>query len=108
MRLKELITDTLAGLVPDDLLQKIETTVIKYENQHSASTDNNGKKRCMLIAKARVTTWIAAGEHAELLGMVQGVMADPNSVEWYIDDYEGLTLHLALSDDAAGEEKFIC
>jgi hypothetical protein len=107
MRLNELITDKLNGLVPDDLLRKIETTVNEYENQKSASAENNGKKRCMLMAKASVTTWLAAGEHAELLSMAQGVLADPNSVEWYIDDYERVTLHLALTDDAAGAENIL-
>ena len=100
MNMNEMIRSKLEDLIPNDLLRTIDNTVQKYENQKLASTESDGKKVWMVLGTAEVITWLPASDRDELLEIVQGIRVDPNSVEWRIEDYEGVELYLALADTA--------
>lgn len=104
MNVTELVTSKLDGLISADLLKTIEHAVQKYENQELAAAKSDGLKEWTLVGTAEVMTWVAARNRDELFEMVQGIQNDPNSVEWWVEDYEGVTLHLALAD---GEEDVV-
>ena len=105
MNMNEMIRSKLDGLIPNDLLQTIENTVRKYEQL--ASAEGSGKKVWMLLATAEVITWIAASDRDELLDIVQGIRVNPNSVEWCVEDCEGLKLHIASTGDEEGDDQIV-
>jgi hypothetical protein len=104
MNVTELVTSKLDGLISADLLKTIEHAVQKYENQKLAAAKSDGLKEWTLVGTAEVMTWVAARNRDELFDMVQGIQNAPNSVEWCVEDYEGVKLHLALAD---GEEDVV-
>jgi hypothetical protein len=99
MNVTELITSKLDGLISTDLLKTIERTVQRYENQKLASANSDGSKEWTLWGNAEVMTWVAARNRDELMEMVQGIQDDPNSVEWWVEEMEGVELHHAMADD---------
>jgi hypothetical protein len=104
MNTKEIIRGRLDGVIPEDLLRAIESTVQKYENQKLTSAGGEKKMEWKVVGTAEVITWLAASDRDELRQMVQGVIEDPNSVEWWVDDCDGVDLLFAMDEDGEVEE----